>query len=119
MQLKRIANEKQLCIPKGAPYQEEKFNAERVSQELSLGRGLSIGDPESEHFCSYKDGGSGKALYPMNPHGNEPCQSLQRGCRHIHSESEQMHSITQTKTYQLSFYWGELIFTTILYSAVD
>lgn len=39
--------------PKESPYQEEKFNAERVSQELSLGGGLSIGDPgESEHFCS-------------------------------------------------------------------
>lgn len=38
---------------KEPPYQEEKFNAERVSQELSLGGGLSIGEPgKSEHFCS-------------------------------------------------------------------
>lgn len=105
-----------LAYPKEPPYQEEKFNAERASQELSLAGSLSIGDPGSAVKRMWE---SGKVLYPMHPHRNKPCKLLQSGCRHIHSESEQMHSITQTKTYQLSFYLGELIFTTILYSAVD
>lgn len=39
--------------PKESLYQEEKLNAERVSQELSSGGGLSIEDPgKSEHLCS-------------------------------------------------------------------
>lgn len=36
-----------------------------------------------------------------------------------HSESEQIHTITQTKTYQLPFYLGKRVFTTTLYSAAD